>query len=55
MEVSLPLEDFRPTWRGRTVPGAPVLLPEDIRSFGFMVTDKQEGDFRLDVESLSAE
>ena len=55
MEVRLPLDDFRPTWRGRTVPGAPALLPEDIRSFGFMVTDKQEGDFRLDVESLSAE
>ena len=54
-EVVLSLEDFRPTWRGRRVPGAPELSAPDIRSFGFMVTDKQEGQFRLDVEWLGAE
>jgi len=26
-----------------------------VRSFGLMVADKQDGQFRLDVESLSAE
>lgn len=54
-EVLLPLEKFRPTWRGRSVPGAPQLAAEDVRSFGFMVSDKQVGQFRLDVESLIAE
>ena len=54
-EVVLSLKDFRPTWRGRRVPGAPKLAAPDIRSFGFMVTDKQEGQFRLDVEWLGAE
>jgi len=53
-EVVLSLQDFRPTWRGRRVPGAPKLAATDIRSFGFMVTDKQEGQFRLDVEWLGA-
>ena len=54
-EVVLSLEDFRPTWRGRRVPGAPELFAPDIRSFGFMVADKQAGQFRLDVEWLGAE
>jgi hypothetical protein len=54
-EVSLPLEDFNPTWRGRRVPGAPDLRAVDVRSFGLMVADKQDGQFRLDVESLSVQ
>jgi hypothetical protein len=54
-EVVLSLRDFSPTWRGRRVPGTPDLRASDVRSFGLMVADKQDGQFRLDVESLSAQ
>jgi NADH dehydrogenase [ubiquinone] 1 alpha subcomplex assembly factor 1 len=54
-EVVLSLGDFSPTRRGRRVPGTPDLRASDVRSFGLMVADKQDGQFRLDVESLSAE
>ena len=54
-EVVLSLGYFSPTRRGRCVPGTPDLRASDVRSFGLMVADKQDGQFRLDVESLSAE
>jgi NADH dehydrogenase [ubiquinone] 1 alpha subcomplex assembly factor 1 len=54
-EVVLSLQDFSPTWRGRRVPGTPDLRASDVRSFGLMLADKREGQFRLDLESLSAE
>jgi len=54
-EVDLSFEDFTATWRGRRVPGVPGLRAADVRSFGLMVADKQDGQFRLDVESLSAQ
>lgn len=54
-EVVLSLRDFSPTWRGRRVPGTPDLRASDVRSFGLMLADKREGQFRLDLQGLSAE
>lgn len=47
------LKDFQPVWRGRTVPDAKELKPEDVRSVGLMISDKQAGSFRLELASLS--
>ena len=54
-EVVISLRDFSPTWRGRRVPGTPDLRASDVRSFGLMLADKREGQFRLDLQGLSAE
>ena len=54
MEVRMPIAGFLPTWRGRIVGGAPRLAGERIRTFGFMISDKQEGPFRLEVEEILA-
>ena len=50
----LPFAEFRATWRGRPVPGAPPLEPSRVSSFGLLVGDRQAGAFRLQVSALRA-
>jgi hypothetical protein len=47
------LSDFRPTWRGRVVPNAPALTWTDVRQVGWMLTDKQPGDFALVIHEMT--
>jgi hypothetical protein len=53
--VRLPLRDFRPTFRGRAVTGAPPLDPARVRQIGLMIADRQAGPFALSVRSICAE
>lgn len=48
-EIRLPFSEFIPTYRGRIIKGMPYLDPKDIRSFGLMISEKQVGNFRLEV------
>jgi monofunctional biosynthetic peptidoglycan transglycosylase len=48
-EHRLPLKQFIPTFRGRTLPGEPPLDPVKISSVGFLISDKQSGPFQLEV------
>ncbi len=52
--VKLPFLVFRAKIRGRYVDDRYTLDPADICSFGFMISDKQKGQFRLLVEKISA-
>ncbi len=54
IEADLPLSEFVPRWRGRRVSGAPALRPQDVLSVGFLLADKSEGRFRLEVAEISA-
>ncbi|HET8725703.1 MAG TPA: CIA30 family protein [Anaeromyxobacteraceae bacterium] len=49
-----PFPSFRATWRGRPVPGAPLLEPGRVASFGLVVGDQQAGDFRLELAAIRA-
>ena len=53
--LRLPLSDFRPTFRGRSVPGAPPLDPARVRQIGLMIADRQAGSFALAVRSIRVE
>lgn len=53
-QAVLPLAAFEPTFRGRTVQGAPPLHPERVRQVGLMISDKQAGEFRLRVKTIEA-
>jgi len=53
--LRLPLFDFRPTFRGRSVPGAPPLDPARVRQIGLMIADRQAGSFALAVRSIRVE
>ena len=54
-DMRLPIAEFRATFRGRIVPGAPPLDPAIVRQVGFVIADKQEGTFSLAVRSIRAE
>jgi monofunctional biosynthetic peptidoglycan transglycosylase len=52
--VDIPFSLFHATFRGRDVPGASALDPGQIYQVGFMIADKQEGSFRLEIASIIA-
>ena len=49
------VKDFEYTSYGRRVRGAAPLKAGMVKSFGFMLADKQPGPFRLEVHSITAE
>ena len=51
--LHLPLADFRASFRGREVPGAPALDPARIRQVGLMIAARQGGPFALDIKRIS--
>lgn len=54
LELFLPFAGFRATSFGVELTDAPPLDPRKIRSFGFLISDKQAGSFRLEVDWIKA-
>jgi monofunctional biosynthetic peptidoglycan transglycosylase len=52
--VQIPFRDFVPTFRGRVLTDAPPLSPEQIQQIGFLISDKQEGAFQLEIDWIQA-
>ncbi len=52
--ILLPLAKFLPTWRGRPVPDAPPLYPARLQQIGFLIADRQQGPFRMEIRSIIA-
>ena len=52
--LRLPFSEFRASFRGRVVPEAPELDPARIVSLGLLISDKQEGPFRLEIDRIGA-
>ena len=50
----LPYKDFKPSWRGRSVRNVPTLSGKDVRGIGFLLGDKIQGKFKLEVLNISA-
>jgi monofunctional biosynthetic peptidoglycan transglycosylase len=50
--VQLPFDSFLPTFRGRTLSDLPQVDPREIKSIGFMIADRQEGPFRIDIRTV---
>ncbi len=53
-EIYVPFSEMLPLYRGFVVSQAGPLDPGSIRSFGFMLSDKQTGEFKLEVENIRA-
>lgn len=53
-EARIPFEQFIPTFRGQVVSAAPRLNPLKIISVGLLISQRQEGIFRLKVSSIKA-
>jgi len=54
LTVNADFKDFVPSFRGRRVPGAPALDPARIQQIGFLISDNQQGNFRLEIDSIKA-
>jgi monofunctional biosynthetic peptidoglycan transglycosylase len=53
-EHRLAFRDFVPTFRGRVLTDVPPLNPSKVNSVGFLISDKQEGPFRLEIGWIKA-
>ena len=54
IEIAISLEDFKPSWRGYTYSDYPDLEIEEINSMGIQISDKQEGEFNLEIKYIKA-
>jgi monofunctional biosynthetic peptidoglycan transglycosylase len=52
--VTLPFDTFTPTFRGSVPPNAPALAPSAVRQLGFLIADKREGAFQLEIARVTA-
>ena len=52
-EVFLPFHSFQASYRGRRLPDYPKLDTRRISQLGLMISDKQEGNFRLEVQRIA--
>jgi NADH dehydrogenase [ubiquinone] 1 alpha subcomplex assembly factor 1 len=52
MEAELPLKQFTATYRGSVPKNVPDLDPAKIRRYGFLISDSQEGPFRLEISKI---
>ena len=52
VEVDIPVEDFKPTWRGYNYSDYPALEIDEINSLSLHISDKQEGEFKLEIEFI---
>jgi len=52
--VEIPFQEFLPTFRGRILPDHSPLDTSCIRIFGLMISEKQAGDFTLEVAKIFA-
>ena len=54
-EVFVPLDEFKPTSFGRQVQGKGPLASDQISGIGFMLSDKNPGEFNLEIEWVKVE
>jgi monofunctional biosynthetic peptidoglycan transglycosylase len=52
--VTIAIRSFEPSFRGFRPRNAPPLDPGDVRQIGLMLTDKQDGPFRIDIGWIDA-
>ncbi len=55
MEITLPIADFEPVFRGKVVANAPKLALDQVKRIGFLLADKQPGAFRLETDWIRIE
>ena len=54
VEMDINIEDFKPFWRGYSYNNYPALDIKEINSLGIQISDKQEGEFKLEIKYIKA-
>ena len=52
--ISLPFSGFEPTFRGRVMTNQPALNTKALKQLIFLLADKEEGPFKLEIEWVRA-
>ena len=53
MDIEIPIENFKPYYFGRSI-RAPKFKVHKVNSMGILISDKQEGDFVLEIEYIKS-
>jgi NADH dehydrogenase [ubiquinone] 1 alpha subcomplex assembly factor 1 len=53
-EIMIPFSEFVPMFRGARVHHAPSLDTASLCTFGFLISNKQAGEFRMDIDWIGA-
>ena len=53
IDIEIPVENFKPYYFGRSI-RAPKLKVHKVNSIGILISDKQEGNFLLEIENIKA-
>ena len=51
-EVIIPIQDFKPMMRGYSYTNSPEINIDNIYSLGLQISDKQEGEFQLEIKYI---
>lgn len=51
--IELPINDFYPVYRGKRLKDLPDPVLSNIREYGLLVSNRQEGEFRIEIERLA--
>ena len=54
MNIRVPFGEFVPTFRGRNLSNVPPISPQQIQQIGFLISDKQAGKFRIEIDWIKA-
>jgi NADH dehydrogenase [ubiquinone] 1 alpha subcomplex assembly factor 1 len=52
--ISIPFNKFVPVFRGRILQDVEPVSPKDIQQLGFLISDKQTGEFQLEVQWIKS-
>jgi Complex I intermediate-associated protein 30 (CIA30). len=54
MIIDIPFHECVPVFRGRILKDVEPILPEEIRQIGFLISNKQAGEFQLEIDWIKA-
>ncbi len=54
LNIRVPFSEFVPTFRGRILSNVSPISPDQIQQVGFLISDKQAGSFRLEIDWIKA-
>jgi len=54
MIIDIPFHECVPVFRGRILQDVEPILPEEIQQIGFLISNKQAGNFQLEVDWIKA-
>jgi len=54
MNIRAPFSEFVPVFRGRILRNVSPISPEQIQQVGFLISDKQAGKFRIEIDWIKA-